>query len=1135
MFALMLAGSAQIWAETPGAHRVLVFSKTAGWVHTSIPAGIRAIEELGAANAFTVDSTKDATVFRDDELRRYDAVIFLSTSGSVLNAPQKAAFERYIQAGGGFVGIHSASTTEKEWAWFGQLLGARFDNHPINPSVRPAMIRVTDRNHESTEHLPEEWSREDEWYNFRALQPGLRVLAQLDETSYLGGTHGRNHPIAWCREFDGGRTFYTAGGHTEESFSEPLFREHLLGGIRYAIGAGKRDYGEARAVMQPDETRFKKTILIDKLRQPMELVAADDGRVFFTELATGRLMVHEPATGETSLVHTFDIYNRGGTGLIGVTLDPNFDRNGWIYVYYTPSRNDDGTDQINFDLSRWTLTPSGVDPDSEKVILQVRVSRSGGAHYGGSLAWDKDGNLFIATGDNTPPHPASGFAPLDERPDHVGNDAQRSASNTNDLGGKILRIRPEPDGSYSIPPGNLFPVGTENARSEIYAMGCRNPARIAVNPRTSALYWADIGPDAGEDRVRGPRGYDEFNQAKRAGNFGWPYFVGNNRAYVPWDTATNQATGPAFDPAAPVNRSPNNTGLERLPPAQSSMIWYPYAASAEFPVLGVGARCAMMGDFYTCDAAAVGPAGLPEFYDGRLFVFDWMRNWMATLSFDGDENLVEITPFMAGRGDFRRPIDLTFSRDGVLYVLEYGSVYGADNDDARLAKIEYQRDARPPVAVAGIVDRAAVAAAEERNARVFLTSEQRWPPLLREMAGAAPLTVGFSSKGSRDLDSEDTPERIWDFGDGSKSTDAGPVHVFAKPGLYRVTLHVRTAAGLSADEELTVEVGNEPPRVTFTAPENQTFYWPDQPLEYAAAVADPEDGENLVPAEVTLELRKTGGSRPVDRGSPAPDSALMTLDCRACHMPAGKAVGPSYEDIAQRYRGTTETVKLLAEKVIAGGAGSWGEIPMSAHPQLSMGEAEDLVRAIFALSDAPEIRAIPSQGTLTLSAPKPDDPRARYVLRANYTDQGAVNARPLTASSTMALRPPRIPAAFADAHVGYERFRDSLSGGNNPSHLLFRDIDLTGVTSLVCEYTAGQKGDEMEFRLDSYAGPLVATSPIHPTKDWDTTATVTFTWQDAIAGKHDIYLIVLNRERPDDSVAVMRSVTFSRSVSSLPE
>jgi type 1 glutamine amidotransferase len=217
--------------------RVLVFSKTAGFRHDSIPAGIEAIRELGQAGGFSVSATEDSAAFRPKRLRRYQAIVFLNTTGDVLDASGQAALKRYIKRGGGFVGVHSASDTEHDWPFYGGLVGAYFQAHP---AIQPATIDVVDRSHPSTRALPERWVRTDEWYNFAANPRGrVHVLAVLEESSYQGGTMGADHPIAWCQLYRGGRSWYTGGGHTIEAFSEPLFRQHLLGGIRWADGQSK--------------------------------------------------------------------------------------------------------------------------------------------------------------------------------------------------------------------------------------------------------------------------------------------------------------------------------------------------------------------------------------------------------------------------------------------------------------------------------------------------------------------------------------------------------------------------------------------------------------------------------------------------------------------------------------------------------------------------------------------------------------------------------------------------------------------------------------------------------------------------------------------------------------------------------
>ena len=213
--------------------QILVFYKTAGFYHNSIPAGLAALQKLGRENNFRVDTSNKAENFTPANLKNYAAVVFLNTTQDVLNDEQQLAFENYIKSGKGFVGIHAASDTEYDWPWYNKLVGAYFASHP---HVQKATIEVTDKKHPATSFLPSSWEHTDEWYNFKDIYPGIKVLASLDETSYEGGKNNGNHPIAWYHEFDGGRAFYTGLGHTDETYSDPLFLKHLLGGIKYAIG-----------------------------------------------------------------------------------------------------------------------------------------------------------------------------------------------------------------------------------------------------------------------------------------------------------------------------------------------------------------------------------------------------------------------------------------------------------------------------------------------------------------------------------------------------------------------------------------------------------------------------------------------------------------------------------------------------------------------------------------------------------------------------------------------------------------------------------------------------------------------------------------------------------------------------------
>ncbi len=226
-----------IAADTP--YDVLVFSKTAGFRHDSIPAGIQLIRELGTANSFTVAATEDANQFNAGNLAQYEAVVFLNTTGDVLNATQQSAFESYIRGGGGYAGVHSASDTEYDWPFYGELVGAYFASHP---AIQQATERIENRAHHATQHLGPTWARTDEWYNFRTnVRSSARVLTTLDESTYSGGSMGSDHPYTWCKTIQSGRSFYTGNGHTKASYTEPGFRSMMLGGIRYAAGRTKAD------------------------------------------------------------------------------------------------------------------------------------------------------------------------------------------------------------------------------------------------------------------------------------------------------------------------------------------------------------------------------------------------------------------------------------------------------------------------------------------------------------------------------------------------------------------------------------------------------------------------------------------------------------------------------------------------------------------------------------------------------------------------------------------------------------------------------------------------------------------------------------------------------------------------------
>ncbi|MFN4147211.1 MAG: PQQ-dependent sugar dehydrogenase [Runella sp.] len=822
----------------------------------------------------------------------------------------------------------------------------------------------------------------------------------------------------------------------------------------------------------PEENRFTKNVLIEKLDEPTELVVLDDHRVLFAE-RKGKVKLYNPKKpGTTKIVGNLPVYSKFEYGLMGLNIDPNFKQNKWVYLYYSPVSSEADTAQrlvrMKYDTERDTLLPH-----TEQVLLRVPVKRTDCCHTGGSIAWDKQGNLYLSTGDDVNPFESDGYGPMDGRPGRAGWDGRASSSNTNDLRGKILRIKPREESGYDIPEGNLFAQGNPKARPEIYIMGTRNPYRIAIDQRTGYVYWGEVGPDAGNDsETRGPRGHDEINQARKAGNFGYPLFVADNRAYNQYDFATKQS-GPRFDPAHPINDSPHNTGLRELPPAQKAFIYYPYADSPEFgPIVGKGGRNAMAGPVYYYDDYPETDVKFPRHYDGKFFAYDWMRDWINPVTMTKDGDFVSMETFMPNT-KFNHPIDMQFANDGSLYVLEYGNTWFAANDDARLSRITYNAGNRKPVAVASV----------------------------SKKAGAAPMKVAFSSKGSLDYDG-DAIKYEWNFGKGlPKSNLPNPTFTYTKPGIYTATLKVTDSQGNSSSSNVEVKVGNEPPKVEVAVAGNKSFYWDDKPISYEVKVSDKEDGslanQKISPDEVLMTIDYLEGfdktmlaqGHQTNLGF-ATGKRLMDLsDCKACHGIDTKSIGPSYRDVAKKYQKDRNAVNHLAQKIIKGGGGVWGEQAMSAHPQIKEDEAKDMVRYILSLANEKGPDKKPLKGEyVTKSKAK----EGSYILTASYTDKGnaKINAGPLTSTATVALRPAKMKAIHND------EMKDCITTElptksqvvaplKNGSYVAFKDVDLTAIDNLsFMVYASPDRttGGKIEVRLGSPTGPVIGEAEVPNSK-----------------------------------------------------
>ncbi len=1073
----------------PREKKVLVFYKTMGFVHPSISDGVEAIMALGKQNGFLVDTTGDASFFVEEKLREYGSVIFLNTTGDVLDHYQQADFERYIQAGGGFVGIHAAADTEYDWPWYNQLVGAYFDGHP---SEQNAKLQVTDSIHPATKGLEVIWERFDEWYNYKSIVPGINVLITIDEDSYEGGTHGqKEHPMAWYREYDGGRSFYTGLGHTKESYSEPLFLQHLLGGINYAIGENRRDYSQAWSDRVPKENRFFRQVLASNLEEPMELEYLPEGRILFIE-RKGDVLIYDLNTESLSVVSHLDVQHEPGEdGLLGLAIDPEFEKNGWIYLYYTP---DDGGNSQK--LSRFDFR-EGIDLSSEKVLLEIPSSRDC-CHSGGSIEFGPGGLLYLSTGDDTNPFESAGYSPSDERPDRETWDAQKSSANTNDLRGKIIRIKPEPDGTYSIPDGNLFVDDDPLTRPEIYVMGLRNPFRISVDMETGILYWGDVGPDAGKDNPkRGPKGHDELNQARFAGNWGWPYTRGNNKAYWDFDFETDISSGP-FDPEDLINNSPNNTGIQQLPPAQPSFIWYPYDESVEFPWTGEGGRNAMAGPVFHKEDFAGLENSFPDYFDDKLFFYDWMRDWIFIITMNDGHDYIKSEPFMP-EAEFHNPVDMVFGKDGNLYLLEYGESWRKRNPDAQLNRIEYIKGNRAPIA--------------------RITADR--------IIGANPLNVKFSAKGSIDFEEDDLTFE-WNFGDEAGWHKGEEIEYrFDSIGNFLVTLRVTDDNGSSHQAKQEIVVGNDAPVITIEMESTNLYYTNRTGLGYSVEVSDKEDGSlssgDISEADVFVTLSylpegmdqtmATMGHQPmILKGKVLIDKS----DCPSCHAINEKINGPSYRDIANRY--SKDDLQYLSNKVLEGGSGVWGETPMAAHPQLSEDDVNEMVKYIMTLGDKTE-PTIPVRGELSFDKHKTGNVTGAYILTVTYTDKGRMTAPSISSREQMIIGAPILQADKADyKHEDLSRWdaagAEVVGNVKNGTFFGFKDVSWTKLRSVTLRSFFGANyvyGGKVELRKGSVEGEVLASSVISVTKEREGFETHNFNFSKQ-EGVNDLFLVFTNED-----------------------
>ncbi len=828
----------------------------------------------------------------------------------------------------------------------------------------------------------------------------------------------------------------------------------------------------AFAAEKPEDFRYRYEVMATGLNQPMTMEMASDGKLYINELF-GKLLVLDPDTKQITTVGELEVFTAQESGFLGFALDPNFAENGHIFIQHSLKS------AAATAISRFTIKDGKLDNSSEKELLRWTVQRQECCHHAGEVHFGPDGNLYFSTGDNTSPFQSDGYTPIDERDGRTPFDAQKSAANTNDLRGKINRIRPTPDGGYTIPEGNLFKPGTPKTRPEIYAMGFRNPWRFTVDMKTGIVYAGDVGPDSGKtDEKRGPNGFDTLNQIRKPAHLGWPYSRGNE-VYTEFDFDAEKS-GKTYDKSRPINDSPNNTGLAELPPVTPPIVWYPGKESEQFPFLGSGGRTACAGEVYHFKPEFAKTGGMPEQYDGALLWFDWQRPFLLWAMLDEDSNFTGLEQFTesarvaqgeadgSDRFQIKRPVDTLFDHNGCLYVLDYGETWGI-NPDAQLVKVSYQRGNLNPVAKIS----------------------------LKNSSGQPPLTVVASVEATDPEGTEMTYE--WVLQPSGKKVVAGKELQFKldEAGVFNIEAHVTDAGGATTVASEKIIVGNTAPVVTFIEPKDGDFFEPGGAIPYKILIDDAEDGNSDSGSKAAqMKAVTLVTSEWADADNQKADSARgMTMmkhsGCFNCHAMDTKLVGPPLVEISNRYRGQKGAMDASADRVLKGSAGVWGEIPMLPHPQHTKDEIHMMVEWIFSLEEG-KTGASLHRGTQGQVQVPENTEIQTGVLKAEFTDSAVGSIPALATSSVVNLRSRKVEAENADELNGPKVL--SLGGasggkgigGMEPGHtILFEKVNLAKTSSITVRYTFPDGTRNLEIRQSSHDGELIGKIAAENSGGWD--------------------------------------------------
>jgi PKD repeat protein len=817
---------------------------------------------------------------------------------------------------------------------------------PQPPAVAQAVVDVLDKDHPATKGLAPTITRSDRWYNWDPNPVGtVHTVAQVEERHYNPGqgANGPFHPVSWCRDYDGGRSFYTGMGHTEGSYGEQAFRSHLTGALQWTAGLVRGDCQASIAANYKTErvTAPNKAGELDQIGEPHGLTIADDGTVFYVGkaacpsgpivdwadpnvgLGCGTIHSYDPKTKQVKLLTTLPVMGNRGSGselvkneegLLGIVPDPAFATNGWLYVYWMPHESIDREKRIGQrTVSRFTYNKATqtIDQATRKDLLKFPVQIHSCCHAGGGMAFDNKGNLYVGSGDNNSSEGSSGYSGNNWTAEYQGvsfQDARRTSGNTNDLAGKIIRIHPEADGTYTIPAGNLFPPGTEKTRPEIYVMGVRNIARLQIDPVHQWLNAGWVGPDAASPSpTLGPAKYETATIITSAGNQGWPYCMGNKQPYR--DRSNTDATVLTgwYNCDNLKNNSPRNTGQVDIPPARDNMIWYSpdgggpvfppradgsgiptyVAADATYtqPYLRGGGQAIMSGPTYHRELVdTASGVAWPKYWNDKWFIGD-QSNAQNRVAVTVDpagvprqapplfaESLRAILP--AGSGDTRLQswMDAKFGPDGALYALDYGGGFFSLHAAQKLLKVSYTGGPATPVPAATSV-----------------------------AVQSKPLTIAFTGSRSGGVSYR------WEFGDGGTSSEANPRHTYARTGKYTAKLTITYADGETAVVQTAVTVGCAVPdtRATVFVGDTNTGV-ANRAVGEGCTINDLIDDESSWPDHDSFVRHVTAVTRTLQDDDVINGREAGALTRAAAASPVGRPGQTGYQSL---YDGTAESLR----------------------------------------------------------------------------------------------------------------------------------------------------------------------------------------------------------------------------------